>query len=559
MSRIWIIILLLFLGKALLAQNILPLGWVNLDDYYRREQLRDTLIDQSWSSMVRPSRPLSDPDLQLLDLVDSSRWVDINSYLPKSKWIEMRVLPFLYKSRYNHKHPYSWNDGSMIPGRGYQQLISMGLYGKIGLLEVQINPELVYADNRTYESMPDEQFPVLWYRFYAFYQNYIDTPYRFGEHTFSRISPGQSRIGLTYKSVSAGISSENIWWGPGIRNSLLMSNNSPGFNHLYLRSQYPIKTLLGSFEGQIIGGRLESSNFEPPGSYKVYEGRFLYRKPNNEWRYLFGYNFVYQPKWIPGLYLGMSRVFQRYHTSLNGMGDYFPLFDNLFRDKDSNPNEAAIDELIAISFRVVIPKIQTEIYGEMARNDAALNLRHFFLVPTFSSAFNFGFQKVFDTQNRIFNCIQWSTELTQMAKNTSANLKDPGPFYIHSRVRQGYTHRGEVLGAGIGSGSNLQSTWVKFIRGYSSLGFRVERYVHNNDYYNIAYDNTGDFRRHWVDLSGAVTFSWEYKNLLINGDITGIHSFNYQYQLEDYDPPAFFVPGKDVRNFVINLDVLHRF
>ncbi|MFX8805488.1 capsule assembly Wzi family protein, partial [Acinetobacter baumannii] len=53
-----------------------------------------------------------------------------------------------------------------------------------------------------------------------------------------------------------GISSENLWWGPGIYNSLLMSNNAPGFWHLTFNSRKPLKTPIGDFEWQLIGGKL---------------------------------------------------------------------------------------------------------------------------------------------------------------------------------------------------------------------------------------------------------------------------------------------------------------
>ncbi|MFX9097187.1 capsule assembly Wzi family protein, partial [Acinetobacter baumannii] len=47
-----------------------------------------------------------------------------------------------------------------------------------------------------------------------------------------------------------------MWWGPGSQNSLLMSNNAPGFLHLTLNTRYPIKTGIGNFEFQFISGKL---------------------------------------------------------------------------------------------------------------------------------------------------------------------------------------------------------------------------------------------------------------------------------------------------------------
>jgi hypothetical protein len=50
---------------------------------------------------------------------------------------------------------------------------------------------------------------------------------------FNKAFWGQSSIRLTFGPASIGLSNENIWWGPGIRNSLIMSNNAPGFKHHY--------------------------------------------------------------------------------------------------------------------------------------------------------------------------------------------------------------------------------------------------------------------------------------------------------------------------------------
>ena len=87
---------------------------------------------------------------------------------------------------------------------------------------------------------------------------------------------GQSSVRLNWKKLSIGISSENIWWGPSLRNSIMMSNHSQGFNHLTFNTIKPIKTFIGNFEWQFITGRLENSGYTPPGSDYVYAGTKLY-------------------------------------------------------------------------------------------------------------------------------------------------------------------------------------------------------------------------------------------------------------------------------------------
>jgi hypothetical protein len=86
-------------------------------------------------------------------------------------------------------------------------------------------------------------------------------PERFGEKAYKKSLFGQSSIRLNYQGLSLGLSSENIWWGPSVRNSIMMSNQAQGFNHITFNTTKPVKTLIGNFEWQVVTGRLEASGF----------------------------------------------------------------------------------------------------------------------------------------------------------------------------------------------------------------------------------------------------------------------------------------------------------
>ena len=77
-------------------------------------------------------------------------------------------------------------------------------------------------------------------------------------------------IKLNYKGLSFGISNENLWWGPSIRNSIMMSNHARGFKHISLNSTRPLKSFIGWFEFQLVSGRLESSGYTPPNPNYIY-------------------------------------------------------------------------------------------------------------------------------------------------------------------------------------------------------------------------------------------------------------------------------------------------
>src|SRR5690606_40730853 len=59
--------------------------------------------------------------------------------------------------------------------------------------------------------------------------------------------------------------------------------------------------------------------------------------------------------------------------------------------------------------------------------------------------------------------IQVDAEVTELAYNATNFLRESPTWYTHHVVRDGYTHQGQVLGAGIGPGSNVQSIDVSWV------------------------------------------------------------------------------------------------
>lgn len=160
-----------------------------------------------------------------------------------------------------------------MQAKGYQSFVRPGVNIRYGVLEAQAAPEFLYA----------------------------------AEQSFTKIFPGQSFVKAHLGSISLGVSSENMWWGPGIHGSLLMSNNAPGFLHGFVGTNKPIKTPIGNIEFNIIGARLTSDN------RLSYENNYnQIRNINDDWRYLNAYVVSWQPKWVKGLFLGMTRSLQQY-------------------------------------------------------------------------------------------------------------------------------------------------------------------------------------------------------------------------------------------------------
>lgn len=532
--------MILFMVIPGMGQSI-PVGTPVLEDYFRRSQLLGEL-DSTVSFTIRPVVPGSsfnldnpfDPDSSLYG---SAFFKYRGKYQSADSKIKFQLLPLSWQQQYNSAHPYGWNDGGMIQAKGYQTMLSGGVYAKIGPLSVQIRPEYVYAQNRDYEVLD-------------IYQGAPDIVSRFGNGAYSHTTWGQSSVRLNFGSLSFGLSNENLWWGPGKRSALIMSNNAPGFKHLTFNTIKPISSPLGSFEFQVIAGKLEGSGYS-----------FLEDDPAfSDWRYLSAFALSYQPRWVPGLFLGLTRGFQAYRKDIKKFGDYIPFLVPYQKSKRSDFEETfGRDQLTSVYSRWAFPKAHAEVYFEYGINDNAYNFRDFIGSPEHSRTYLFGLTKLSELKSRKGEYIRMNLEFTQMSQSIDRLVREAGSWYYHGEILQGYTHKGEVLGAGIGPGANLQSLDIAWVKGLKSLGISLERYVQNDDYYVSSVGDLNGYSRRWVDISAALQGSWNYRNLLFNSRMQFINSLNYQWKLKNYDPNVFYIPQNDVFNFHAELGITYRF
>ena len=473
----------------------------------------------------------------------------------------LKILPVDFIMEYSSHHPYSRNNGSMIPNRGYQQLVSFGFHAELGPLSIQFKPEAVYAENRNFEGFPDSHYGITWARRYRLW-NHIDMPERFGENAYKKSLFGQSSIRLNYKGLSLGLSSENIWWGPSIRNSIMMSNQAQGFNHITFNTTRPIKTPIGNFEWQVVTGRLEGSGFKPPEPDQTFGSTLLYIPKNDDWRYYQGLTFTYSPKWIDGLSLGFIRWVQMYGEFAIANSDYFPVFESLFRKNDrygltSDSLERERDQGAGIFGRWVWQDAKAEIYGELNYNDAKYNLRDLILDSDHARAYTIGIHKVFqkDSTSKIY---EFSWERTMMQQTSSRLLRNAGSWYVHGTVRHGYTNNGEVLGAGIGPGSNSQYFEFAMIDKLDKYSIAFEVIDQDNDFFIYAFEEAEDFRRYWKDFNVHFSFQKKLKNLWGRVNVVYSRSLNYQWELDDYTNP-YYHAGTDVNNIHVNFNLTYHF
>jgi hypothetical protein len=537
---------------------------INLNESYLTDYLRTSqLLGEFKENISFTLKPL---DIGKNGLDIDTELFNTKQYAPtlltffKGKG-KIKILPIDYNIEFNSHHPYNRNNGSMIPNRGYQHIISAGIYAELGPLTIQLKPEYLFSQNKDFEGFgegPNGHYSVIWAKRYKLW-NHLDIPERFGEKQHNKTLIGQSSIKLNYKGLSFGVSNENIWWGPSIRNSIMMSNHARGFKHITFNTTKPLKTKIGNFEWQVISGRLESSGFNPPNTDYEYAGTKLYvPKINqifekNDWRYLQGYTITYSPKWISGLSLGFTRWVQMYsalirgkYTWMIGSPNWFPAFSNIFRKNDKSVDyEMQTDQALGVFLRWLWKDSKAEIYVEYNHNDSKNNLRDIMLDSDHSRAVTIGLQKVFKIKNDNF---LFSWEWTQMEQTASRLLRDAGSWYMHGYIYDGYTNKGEVLGASIGPGSNSHYFALNRIRDKEKIGIALEIIDQDNDFYHEAFASARDPRRYWKDFNLHINFSKKYKQFWLSSNLMYSRSLNYQWDLDD-TATEYYHPGNDVNNF----------
>lgn len=503
-KRFFLVLLSMFiLGKAY-TQSI-PVGTVG-DEYFRILQLQGK-IDANYSFSTRPNFLTNKfPIDSFYQLIDSNLNTNIGL---KNRFVEFRPMLVQIKSQYNSLHPYGWNDAGMIKAKGIQTLARIGVYSRIGPLHIQFMPEHVNAENAPYEI--SNEFGTL--QSERFQQNFL----------------GQSSVRLNLSAVSIGFSNENIYWGPGQYGALIMSNNAPGFAHYTFNTTRPIKTFLGSFEFQLVTGRLEQ---DPKTPFEISDLRIesAWKEP----RIFNGLNMVFQPKFLPNLFIGINRAYQYSEVNLEQQGiafvdKFLPVFSKVFKSSVGGTDEDKIqrDQQLSIFTRWLFPKSNAEMYFEYGWNDHKDNFRDFWIDPEHAASYLIGFKKLKPLSNNRW--LEFNAEIIQTAQTIDYLVRTAGDWYIYENG--GYNHFNQILGAGSGKGNNVQTVNLNLLKGLSKIGIKIQRIQHQPTPANSNYEfeSLGLRPLRWTDIGVGFNAQKHWKNLIIAPEVNFINSMNYAW------------------------------
>ena len=124
-----------------------------------------------------------------------------------------------------------------------------GLRASVGPVSLVLAPDIRYEQNREFRLV---RYPLADRSPYSARWHWptlpisIDLPTRFGDESRAFLGPGQTSLTVDAGPLAVGWATDDQWWGPGIRNAIVMSNNAPGFPHLYVRTATPVRRLSGA-------------------------------------------------------------------------------------------------------------------------------------------------------------------------------------------------------------------------------------------------------------------------------------------------------------------------
>jgi hypothetical protein len=375
------------------------------------------------------------------------------------------VLPLRLRSLYNSAYPLNVNTGPVWAGVGVSSTIEGGAEFRAGPLTLALYPLVAYQQNSDFETRTVNRRGASPYE-YPGHPN-IDWPQRPGSEPFWTIDPGQSALRLDVRGFAVGVATENMWIGPAQRTPIMLSNNAGGFPHIFFSTARPLGTPVGDFEAQLFWGRMRESDY-------------FDNVPENDHTLIAGATLIYAPSFLPGLFVGGHRSFlANWNTP-----DWTAPFDHLLNPYvDIRGNPAGDNQLLSMFGRWVLPSAQFEVYGEWAREDHWGAWIDLLREPDHSQGFLLGLQKV--TQARGAH-LRWWAELVNLQHAVPVRGgRGTQTFYVHSELTQGYTHRGQLLGAWIGPGSNSQALGAERMSADRLTGIFIERVRHDADaYYN---------------------------------------------------------------------------
>jgi hypothetical protein len=456
--------------------------------------------------------------------------------------------PELFTS-YNTAAPYGQNDGALWQGKGFNASLTGGVRLEGYGVELTFKPQLAFSQNVAFDIMKPEMTGPNYAGksdTYGYFWGRVDAPQRFGDAPFFTYDWGDSEIRYTWKALTVGFGTQAIWLGPAYLNSMLHSNNAPTYPKfdIGLRKQpvtIPwVNWYIGDVEARLWVGYLSESDY-------------FDNDESNDHNMFHGLSLAYAPSFLPGLTLSANRVCL-VPWEWENLKYIIPLNENTIEDQK-----------MSLFASWIFPQVGFEVYGEVGIDDYISGdtiskfIRHLF----HTNVYTVGLKKAVSIvpQKQILGEIVF--EFNWMEMTQDFQFQWPYSFYFHSLIKQGYTNKGQWLGAGSGWGGNSQYLGFKlyYPKGFSSL-FIHRSNPDNNYLYSQAVEDVADGGELSIKLYrtfkgslvlGASSLYYLANNLNIYGTIAYNPIVNPLYQISKERDDII------LHNFIIQLGIQYSF
>jgi hypothetical protein len=142
------------------------------------------------------------------------------------------------------------------------------------------------------------------------------------------------------------------------------------------------------------------------------------------------------------------------------------------------------------------------------------------------------------------------TEFSMLEQTAAQTGIEPPIFYTSFRVPQGYTQRGEVIGAATGPGSSSQWAAVDLMDRMASLGLVLGRIRWEEEAYFFSPVGSKRFT-HDVSLIKGVRGSLRYRDVSLNAEFLKTKRLNMYFQSVVFGD--YWHSGFDAYNYTLNV------
>lgn len=420
-------------------------------------------------------RTLSDSNWNIEELNESNSFWNNNklntSFFFLDNLLKVKIYNPEWYNSYNSASPYGQNDAALWQGRGYNTKLTGGARLEAYGFEITLKPEIDFSQNKAFD-YPHPNYSGGLYEgkagdFGDYSLGTLDAPQRFGDKAFSTFSWGDSEVRYSWNNLTIGFGTQNIWLGPAQVNPIMHSNNAAGYPKLDfgLRKQsLNIKDIwLGNIEFRYFIGQLSESDY------------FDNNEENNK-SLNSTISVAYEVPFLPGMTVGLNRSMLSHWSDR----DSYTMWGILVPWIQSKAGFDQSDQRASVVANYFAPKGGLDIYLEWGKNDYNSGKDNLLRYPFHTQAITAGFKKAIDYEKYPSLHGQFIFELIYIETSMDYHFfYDWGgwgnDFYSHHLITQGYTNKGQYLGAGIGAGGNSQYVGYKlyYPKGYTS--FFVQR------------------------------------------------------------------------------------